>query len=68
MPHLDGWETLSALRRLAPGLPVILTSGYDEAHVMADDREDYPQAFLAKPFGIEALRNAMQRALAAPSQ
>jgi CheY-like chemotaxis protein len=51
---------------MSPGLPVILTSGYDEAHVMADDRDDHPQVFLAKPFGIEALRSAMQRALAAP--
>jgi len=68
MPHLDGWETLTALRRLSPGLPIILTSGYDEAHVMADAREDYPQAFLAKPFDIEALRHAMQRALTVPSR
>lgn len=67
MPLLDGWETLAALRRLSPNLPVILTSGYDEAHVMADDREDLPQAFLAKPFGIAALRNAIQRALTASS-
>ncbi len=67
MPHLDGWETLTALRRMAPDLPVILTSGYDEAHVMADDRADLPQAFLAKPFGIAALRSAIQRALTTPS-
>ena len=66
MPYLDGWDTLSVLRQLAPGLPVILTSGYDEAHVMADDREDRPQAFLAKPFGIEDLRSAIQCALTAP--
>lgn len=66
MPHLDGWETLSAIRRMSPGLPVILTSGYDEAHVMADDREEQPQVFLAKPFDTEALRHAIQCALSAP--
>ncbi len=27
MPHMDGWETLAALRRLSPGIPVILTAG-----------------------------------------
>ncbi len=66
MPHLDGWETLSALRQLSPQIPVILTSGYDEAHAMADDRKERPQAFLAKPFGAQALRNAIERALAIP--
>jgi two-component system, cell cycle sensor histidine kinase and response regulator CckA len=63
MPHLDGWETLTALRKLSPGIPVILTSGYDEAHAMAEDREEQPQAFLAKPYGLGALRRAIRRAL-----
>ena len=35
MPRMDGWETLAALRKLAPNLPVILSSGYNEAQVMA---------------------------------
>lgn len=63
MPNMDGWETLDALRRLSPGIPVILTSGYDEADVMADDREEQPQAFLAKPYPLDALRRAIRRAL-----
>ncbi len=37
MPNMDGWETWAALRQLSPAIPVILTSGYDEAHVMAED-------------------------------
>jgi len=65
MPNMDGWETLDALRRLSPGIPVILTSGYDEADVMADDREEQPQAFLAKPYPLDALRRAIRRALSA---
>ncbi|HUR21600.1 MAG TPA: response regulator [Vicinamibacterales bacterium] len=66
MPHLDGWETLAALRRLSPGMPVILTSGYDEADVMADERDEQPQAFLAKPYPHDALRRAIRRALGRP--
>jgi two-component system, cell cycle sensor histidine kinase and response regulator CckA len=66
MPHMDGWETLTALRKLAPGIPIILTSGYDEAHVMADDFEERPQAFLGKPYEVDALRDAIRRALATP--
>lgn len=65
MPHMDGWDTLSALRRLAPALPVILTSGYDEAHVMASLRNERPQAFLRKPFNVERLRQALGIALSA---
>jgi len=63
MPHLNGWETLAALRRASPGIRVILTSGYDEADVMADDHDEQPNAFLAKPYPIDALRHAIRRAL-----
>ena len=63
MPRMDGWETMAALRTLAPGLPVILTSGYDEAHAMADDEDEQPQAFLGKPYQITALRDAIRRTL-----
>jgi two-component system cell cycle sensor histidine kinase/response regulator CckA len=63
MPHMDGWQTLAALRTLAPGVQVILTSGYDEAHVMADDYDQRPQAFLGKPYQLNALRDAIRRAL-----
>jgi len=63
MPHMDGWETLAALRRLRPGLPVVLASGYDRALVMAGSHPDLPQAFLAKPFDLDQLRDALGLAL-----
>ena len=63
MPGLDGWETLAALRHLAPDLAVILTSGYDEAQVMAGDHRQWPQAFLSKPYQLQGLSEALQRAL-----
>ena len=64
MPYMDGWQTLATLRALAPGVQVILTSGYDEAQVMADDYDERPQAFLGKPYQLNALRDAIRRALA----
>jgi CheY-like chemotaxis protein len=64
MPHMSGWDTLAVLRTLAPGVPVILTSGYDEAHVMADGYDERPQGFLGKPYGIDDLRDAIRQALA----
>ena len=64
MPRLDGWQTLEALRQLAPGIPVVLASGYSEAEVMAGDHPQKPQAFLSKPYGFETLKKVIHRSLA----
>lgn len=64
MPRMDGWETLAALRKLAPGIPVILASGYSKAHVMAGDHAEMPEVLLSKPFQFQGLRDAIGRALA----
>jgi len=65
MPLMGGWDTLEAVRRLSRDIPVVLTSGYDEAHIMTDERPERPQGFLAKPYTREALdkviRGAMRR-------
>jgi CheY-like chemotaxis protein len=45
---MNGWETIAALRKLSPDIPVILSSGYDEAMVMADEHTERPNAFLSK--------------------
>ena len=63
MPHMNGWQTMTALRKLAPDIPVILSSGYDEAHVMAGDHPEWPQAFLGKPYKLKGLSDAIGQAL-----
>jgi FixJ family two-component response regulator len=63
MPRMDGWETLAALRKLAPGIPVILASGYSEAQVMAGDHPEWPQVFLGKPYKLKGLSDAISQAL-----
>jgi two-component system, cell cycle sensor histidine kinase and response regulator CckA len=65
MPNMDGWETLEALRQLAPGISVILSSGYDLKQVMAGDHPELPQVFLEKPYGLTALREAIRQVLKA---
>ena len=55
MPGMNGWETLTALRRLAPDLPVILISGYSEGEVMSGDHHEQPHAFLPKPCDVRKL-------------
>jgi PAS domain S-box-containing protein len=63
MPGLDGWEVLAALRRIQPGLPVILASGYEEALAMGRDAPEQPNAFLHKPYSTAELKTALNRAL-----
>ncbi|MFZ3048843.1 MAG: ATP-binding protein [Desulfatirhabdiaceae bacterium] len=63
MPQMDGWETLMALRKLSPGIPVILSSGYDEAHVMAGEHPERPNAFLGKPYHLKELGETINRVL-----
>jgi len=63
MPRMNGWETLASLRALKPGLPVILSSGYDEAHILSSDHEEMPQAFLLKPYKQAELVKTLRRAL-----
>jgi two-component system cell cycle sensor histidine kinase/response regulator CckA len=60
MPGMSGPETLDALRLRAPGLPVILTSGFSAKESAAARNAD---AFLQKPFGEEELSRALARAL-----
>jgi CheY-like chemotaxis protein len=64
MPRMNGWETLTALRKLAPNIPVILASGYDESHVMSGEHTELPQVFLGKPYKLKVLKEAISQALA----
>jgi PAS domain S-box-containing protein len=64
MPRMNGWETLMALRKLAPDLPVILLSGYSDDQVLAVDHPDLPQAFLHKPCEVQVLLNAINQMMA----
>lgn len=63
MPRMNGWETLAALRRIRPGIPVILASGQDELNVLAGDHLERPQVFLQKPFQKAELKDALARVL-----
>jgi len=63
MPRMNGWETLTALRKIKPDIPVILASGYDKAQVMSGDHSERPQAFLGKPYNREALSGAIRKAM-----
>jgi CheY-like chemotaxis protein len=55
MPRMNGWDTLVALHKLSPNIPMILSSGYDEAQVMAGEHPKLPNAFLGKPYQLKGL-------------
>jgi two-component system, cell cycle sensor histidine kinase and response regulator CckA len=59
MPRMGGWETLAALRRIDREIPVILTSGYDEATATAGNHPEQPDAFVGKPWTLEQLREVL---------
>ena len=63
MPRMDGEETFRRLRPLAPDLPVILSSGYDEADVAARFQGEEMAGFMQKPSLLESLRQAFRTAL-----
>ncbi len=64
MPHMGGWETISALRAIRNDLPAILASGYDEASVMAGEHHELPDFFLTKPYNINKLGDTIGLAIA----
>ena len=62
MPRMNGEESLRAIRLLAPNMPVILMSGYNQSAVpelASDDRV----SFLQKPFSLQALRTEISKML-----
>ena len=59
MPRMNGLETVTALRQIAPGIPVILASGYSKEHVMDGTHPVRLQAFLGKPYSLQALKDAI---------
>jgi len=63
MPRMNGWDTLAALREISPEIPVILSSGYDEAQVMAGEHCERPDAFIGKPYQLKGLRDTIHRVL-----
>ncbi len=61
---VTGLELGESLRRLRPGLAVIVTSGYTEEILKADELHWSGITLIAKPYEFAALAGAIRRALA----
>jgi CheY-like chemotaxis protein len=63
MPRMDGEETFRELRRMDPGLPVILCSGYNEQETISRFVGEGLAGFIQKPYRIANVREALKAAL-----
>jgi PAS domain S-box-containing protein len=63
MPHRDGAETYSRLRRIDPGVKVILTSGYSESDATARFSGKGLAGFIQKPYTPGELVGLVREAL-----
>jgi CheY-like chemotaxis protein len=59
LPDRPGHELVAELRKICPGLPIIVASGYGESEVRRRFAADQRFAFLAKPFEQATLRAAI---------
>ncbi|MGB8167851.1 MAG: ATP-binding protein [Chthoniobacteraceae bacterium] len=63
MPGMSGDQMAVAIKRVAPGMPIILLTGFGHFH----DKEDFPciNVLASKPIRIPALREAIATAMQA---
>ncbi len=59
LPDRKGDVVVSELRALYPALPVVIASGYEEAHLRERFKHDGKIAFLNKPYTREQLLNSL---------
>jgi two-component system cell cycle sensor histidine kinase/response regulator CckA len=65
MPGMSGSALLDAARARVPGLPAVVMSGYADPDVRAGLDAAGPVRFLAKPFGMDALIEAVRKEIRA---
>ncbi|OFW59777.1 MAG: hypothetical protein A2133_10520 [Actinobacteria bacterium RBG_16_64_13] len=64
MPEMDGAETLQELRRIDPGVRVVMSSGYTENDISARFAGHELAGFLQKPYTLDILRRCLRAVLA----
>ncbi|MGH7951191.1 MAG: response regulator, partial [Limisphaerales bacterium] len=64
MPFMDGCATIGALRKIAPGVKIIIASGSEQENVVTEKHGIKTDAFIEKPFTTEKLLTTVHRILA----
>jgi CheY-like chemotaxis protein len=62
MPGMDGVETMSRLRQIDPGLPVVVATGYVSEATRCDFVERGAAGLILKPFRLEQICALLARA------
>jgi PAS domain S-box-containing protein len=60
MPHMDGEQTLRELRRLDPGVKIVISSGYNEHEVTQKFLGKGLSGFIQKPYTLLDLKNVLK--------
>ncbi|MCP5058859.1 MAG: PAS domain S-box protein [bacterium] len=63
MPEMRGPDLAAQLRLAQPELPVLFVSGYSDRQLDLSESGDVPTSFLAKPFSLAEMRNAVHELL-----
>jgi len=62
MPRMDGHTAFLELRELDPAVKVVLSSGWAAADVAERFRDHPPAGFLSKPYVLQEVKEALERA------
>ena len=68
LPRLSGEEAVTQMRKLKPGIPVILSTGYSQEEVMDRFAGVGPVAFIQKPYRTLELAKRMYLTLGLNSE
>jgi CheY-like chemotaxis protein/glycine cleavage system H lipoate-binding protein len=63
MPQMDGFQLLSAARKVAPGMPVVMATGYSTVENAVRSLREGAIDFVPKPFTTDELLSAVGRAV-----
>ena len=63
MPHMDGEQTFRELRLIAPGVRVVMSSGYAQNDIAARFAGKGLVGFVHKPYSLAELRDQLRAAL-----
>jgi DNA-binding NtrC family response regulator len=63
MPEMSGLEVLGAVKKLAPGIPVIVITAYGSIHNAVEAMQAGAADYLLKPFSFETLNATVKKVL-----
>jgi PAS domain S-box-containing protein len=63
MPKMGGREAFREMRRMKPGIPVLLSSGYSVEGLVQEILSEGANGFLPKPYGLSQVARAIRRVL-----